>query len=99
MTSARDTRGAVAMWITPADAAVMTGFVEKTIYRAMNGGELTASKVRGRWLIDPRDVVGWVESFRFDAAAEFSVELRRIRPGIPETGSLAELRAIEREAT
>ena len=91
-------RGTSPIWLTPAETGAMTGFSVKTIYRAMKAGELVASRVRSRYLIDPRDVARWVESCRVNAVQERSSTSLSFRPGNPESGSLAELRAIEREA-
>ena len=51
-------------WMNPVEAASVSGYCTKTIYRALTSGELLASKRRGRWRIRPDDVALWVEGER-----------------------------------
>lgn len=47
-------------WLTLDQAAQRAGYSSKTLVRAMEAGELSGSKVRNRWRLDPRDVDAWL---------------------------------------
>jgi excisionase family DNA binding protein len=51
-------------FLSPVDVADILGFDRKIIYRALETGELPASKIRRRWKIRPSAVDHWVERCR-----------------------------------
>jgi excisionase family DNA binding protein len=48
-------------WLNPEQAATLSGFSTKTIYRALWSGELTASKRRRRWRIRTDALETWID--------------------------------------
>lgn len=57
-----------------AELADVTGYHRDTIYRAIDGGELVASKPRGKWLIAGDAINAWLQAGRpaVDHSAEYS---------------------------
>ena len=49
---------------TTADVASMSGFSTKTVRRAIAGGELVASLVRGEYRVWPHDFRRWIDEQR-----------------------------------
>ena len=86
-------------WLSPAQAAGRTPLSRKAIYGAIRRGELPAAKVTGRWLIAEDALQAWIAG---GVRAENLAERARSQHGAargraPARGSLAALRAIERE--
>jgi excisionase family DNA binding protein len=81
--------------LTVREVAGRSRFSTKTVRRAIDRGELLASKVSGRWLVWESDFLAWIDRGRFvprpvpDVAAI---------PAPPERGSLAALREIEAQS-
>jgi excisionase family DNA binding protein len=48
--------------LTVSEVAELTGFSSNAIYRAIAGGELRASKLRGRLRVQLADVDAWIDS-------------------------------------
>jgi excisionase family DNA binding protein len=57
----RDNLPSVPEWMSPEQAAAVSGFSTKTIYRALWCGELRASKRRRRWRIRHDVLVDWID--------------------------------------
>lgn len=86
----------VAELLTVREVAERSKLGEKAVRKAIERGDLPASKLCGRWRILPADYDGWVTRARFVPrfpAAEASVPLPP-----PVQGSRAALRQIESEA-
>ena len=82
-------------WFTVDETARRSGFSQKTIYRAVQAGELESRKIRCRWRISAEAFERWMGS---GLVAE-SQEPRRPRRATSTSGaaSVARLVAIERE--
>ncbi|MDH4104100.1 MAG: helix-turn-helix domain-containing protein [Thermoleophilia bacterium] len=85
----------MAVWLNVRDAADRSGFCQKTIYRAINAGELSARKVRSRWRIATEELEAWMA--RGDTPT-VAVTERASPSAAASVGSEAALRAIELEA-
>lgn len=48
-------------WLSPEQAANLSGFSTKTIYRVLLSGELAASKRRRRWRIRTDALESWID--------------------------------------
>jgi len=86
-------------YLTPTEAALLSRFSRKTIYRAIRSGELCASRPTGtRYLIEMADFIRWVSVGR-DRAVPSCAASELPRPLVPaEVGSLERLRAMENDA-
>jgi excisionase family DNA binding protein len=82
------------VWLSPEQVAERLHLSRKAIYGAIRRGELAAFKVCGRWMIPEQNVEPWITGSSEPSFAP--VQGRTPRP--PERGSLAALRAIERES-
>lgn len=84
----------MASWLNPEQAADISGYSTKTIYRALWSGELVGSQRRRRWRIRPDALTEWIEGDQsIDSQASTAPRARRISPRIPATprGSLGKL--------
>ena len=94
-------------WFSPDEIAARLPISRKAIYGAINRGELIASKRCGRWMIPEQKLEAWLAAGVPDHDAEpvaigalnGSQNGRRRVPRPPARGSLAALKAIEREST
>lgn len=86
-------------YLTPAEAALLSRFSLKTIYRAIDSGRLRASQPTGtRYLIEMADFVQWV-STGLDRAVPSDPASELPPPVVPaEVGSLERLRSMENDA-
>ena len=55
--------------LAPDDVAALCGLSRKAVYRAVERGELRASKLCSRLRITPEDVERWIEASRVESAA------------------------------
>jgi excisionase family DNA binding protein len=56
-------------WLPLTEAAEHAGFATKTLRRAIDAGELRASKVRGRWRVAVADLEAWLDRGHLSAGA------------------------------
>lgn len=86
------------LYLTPAEAGLLTRFSRKTIYRAIQSGELAASRPTGtRYRIARSDLERWVSTGRLCADTMASIEIPEpVSPA--EVGSLFRLKAMEDHA-
>jgi len=61
--------------LSPEDVAMQCGLSRKAVYRAIDRGELPASKLCSRLRIKPADLEAWVDGNRLQAEAT--------RPALP----------------
>lgn len=79
--------------LTPAEAARISRYSLKTIYRAIHSGDLRASRPNARYRIWRSDLADWLGACEFEARNS-STELPC--PATPaEVGSLERLRELE----
>jgi excisionase family DNA binding protein len=85
-------------YLTPAEAALLIRFSPKTIYRAIQSGELAASRPTGtRYRIAMSDLVEWASGGGVAADTVLAVGIPD--PAAPaEVGSLRRLKAMENHA-
>ncbi len=77
-------------WVTTTEAAKITGRTQDTIRHMINLGALGATRVEGRWYIDPDVLLAWNKQARrydhierpraYDRAAELLKEYHSITP-------------------
>jgi excisionase family DNA binding protein len=81
--------------LTVREVADRARFSVKTVRRAIERGQLIASKVSGRWLVWESDFLAWIDRGRYvpQSASHASVD-----PVVPVRGSRAALREIEAQA-
>lgn len=72
--------------LSVADAARITGFSEWTIREAVRDGELVASKVRRRILIQQHDLAAWIDAGRIQPATDTPKPTTAPRPTVPTGG-------------
>lgn len=73
--------------LSPEDVAMQCGLSRKAVYRAIERGELPASKLCSRLRIKPSDLDAWVEGSR--------LQPERTRPALPTRAPAANgLRAL-----
>lgn len=83
-------------WLSPEEAAQLSGFSTKTIYRALWEGELVASRRRRRWRIRRAALDTWIDGER---AADVPATTRmRGRPPARKGSLGSVLEALEGEA-
>lgn len=80
-------------WLTPEQAADVSGFSTKTIYRALWAGELVAAKRRRRWRIRSAALDAWVDGERAGDPATTSSTRRRVAPKRGGLGKMLDARA------
>lgn len=81
--------------LTPAEAARISRYSVKTIYRAIQSGRLRASRPTARYRIRSVDLVIWLGTMEVPASAPLDLP----PPSAPsEVGSLGRLRALEADA-
>jgi excisionase family DNA binding protein len=80
-------------YLTADEAAALARRSRKTIYRAIQCGDLRAYRVRSRYLIQLPDFERWVEAAEVKPRSGPAISVV-----IPAAGSLAALRAIEEAA-
>lgn len=82
--------------LTPAEAALISRYSVKTIYRAIQSGQLRASRPNARYRIWRTDLSDWLGA-REASPGRPTTEIPR--PSAPaEVGSLERLRALEADA-
>lgn len=82
--------------LTPTEAARISRYSVKTIYRAIHSGDLRASRPNARYRIWRSDLADWLGVREAESSNE-STELPR--PAAPaEVGSFSRLRALEADA-
>ena len=55
--------------LTPADVAELSGFSLKTVRRAIQSGDLVASRVRNTYRVWPADYRAWIDCSHGQSAA------------------------------
>jgi excisionase family DNA binding protein len=81
--------------LTPAEAARISRYSVKTIYRAIQSGRLPASRPTARYRIRSADLAIWLGAVEDWASAPVDLP----PPSAPaEVGSLGRLRALEADA-
>jgi excisionase family DNA binding protein len=91
--------------LTPRQVAELAQMSYHAVLRAINDGELAASRLRGRLRVQPADFNAWVDGSRVTLAKAPRPRIaqatsQRSRPGAgPTAGSLDLLSAIERKAS
>ena len=85
--------------LSPATLAELTGLSRSAIYRAIEDGELAASKLRGRIRVEEAEFEAWKERSRMRARARMPAyePPMRERVSLPRDSFRAELRGIEKE--
>jgi excisionase family DNA binding protein len=83
--------------MSPAQVAERCGLSTKTVYRAIRSGALRAYRPASKLLISEEAFGQWIEQALVQPSGRKALG-GRLRPGAPERGSAAELRAIEDEA-
>jgi len=89
-------RGSDLEVLTIADVERLSGFCGKTIRRAIDAGELAASKIRNRWLVWPADYRAWIDTGRVAREVRPRVKPASGRSSAP--GSKERLKAMEEAA-
>ena len=89
-------RGSDLEVLTIADVERLSGFCSKTVRRAIDAGELVASKVRNRWLVWPGDYRAWIDAGRVARETKPGAEQAPSRFSAP--GSIDRLKAMEEAA-
>lgn len=83
--------------MSPAQVAERCGLSTKTVYRAIQSGALRAYRPATKLLITEEAFGQWMDRALVQPSEKKALG-GRLRPGVPERGSAAELRAIEDEA-
>lgn len=94
--AARNTAMAEKQYLTPAEAAAISGFDRQAIYRAIWDRELKAFKVRGRVKIHLADFYDFMEANPVSANSDVSVRSPTRRQRQPSSFQLIRNRALER---
>lgn len=89
-------RGSDLEVLTIADVERLSGFCSKTVRRAIDAGELVASKIRNRWLVWPADYRAWIDAGR--VARETTPRTEQASGRFSTPGSIERLKAMEEAA-
>ena len=88
-------RGADLAVMTIADLERFSGFCGRTIRRAIDAGELPASKIRNRWLVWPADYRAWIDAGRVARKTKPRTDQSPGSSAAP--GSIERLKAMEED--
>jgi len=80
------------------EVATLCGYSRKAIYRAIERGELRATKRCSRWRIRPEDLESWLDA-GVRVVENGSQISRQLPPVTPRRGSLVALMASEESET
>jgi excisionase family DNA binding protein len=78
---------------SPSEVAELVGLSRKAIYRAIERGELAASRVSSRLRIRPADIDSWLEAGRIETSATVAPPLPLA--GLPSRGAVSLRRVLD----